>query len=191
MGGYMERWLWDRRHAVRGLWRAQVLHAAVIALALAIVPVTAAARAGETAQLKLGIVGADEFSRSGASRGVKVIELFGPGWTRGGLRRGDVVVRLDGRRVHDGEDLGDGWFSVEVLRRGELREMRVPRERSLPPGNLMMGDRRFLIRNVVRDVRRNVRRDVIRDVRPHRLRDVWGLRDDRAQLPGSVDRLRG
>lgn len=85
-------------------------------------------------------------------------------------------------------------FSVEVLRRGELREMRLPRERSLPPGNLIMGDRRFLIRNVVRDVvrdvRRNVRRDVIRDVRRHRLRDVWVLRDDRAELRDSVDRLR-
>jgi len=201
--------------ACRSGW-TNVLTAAAIASALTTMPAVGAADARETEYLKF-IVGADDLSRSGAARGVRIIEVLGSGSVRGGLRRGDVVVRLDGRRVRDRdalaealEDLGNGSFSVEVLRLGRLWEVRLPGDRRLVSGDVILGDRRWVIRDMARDVRRdvirdmarevrrdvirdvvrNVRRDVIRDLRRHRHRDVVVLRDHRAELRDSVDRLR-
>ena len=188
----------------RGSGLTNVLMAAAIASAFTTMPAIGTAKARESAHFRF-IVGADDLSRSGAARGVRIIEVLGSGSVRGGLRRGDVVVRLDGRRVRDRdalaealEDLGNGSFSVEVLRLGRLWEVRLPGDRRLVSGDVILGDRRWVIRDMARDVRRdvirdvvrNVRRDVIRDLRRLRHRDVVVLRDHRAELRDSVDRLR-
>jgi hypothetical protein len=167
---------------------------AVTISALAWLPASAAA--GESVHLRLGIVGADELSSTGAGRGVRVIELFGPRSTRSGIRRGDVVLRLDGRRVRDGEELadvldqlGDGSLSLDVLRRGEIVELRVRRD---PVRRIHRDVIRDVVRNVrrdvIRDVLRDVRRDVIRDV--HRSRRVAVLGGERARIERAVERLR-
>lgn len=163
------------------------------AVALGMMPTISGAKAGETAHLRLGIVCADEVPRAGVGRGVRVIEVLGPRFGPR-LERGDLLLRLDGRRVHDGaeladalDELGDGSISVEVLRRGELRELRLRRNLN-----------RFVVRDVVgrvhrdvlRDVIQDVRRDVIRDVRRNRHRVVWALRDDRAQVRDALRQVR-
>jgi len=165
------------------------LMATLVLPSLALRPATLEAREGETAHLKLGIVGVDEYSHSGVGRGVRVVDLLGPRSLRGDLRRGDVMLWVDGNRVRDSEALAEalagrnGSRSVGVLRRGELREVMLPR--ASRRADLAIRD---VLRDVRREVRRDVRRDVIRDVRDARREAALDLRRDVRDLVREVRR---
>jgi len=177
-------------HSFRSTWAPRLLIAAVAtAVALSAGSVLATTNAkGESAHLSLGIVGKDVVTSSGKARGVQVIEVFGPREGRS-LKRGDVVTRVDGVRIRDGNDLEEALKyagevpSVEVTREGSPMEIQVPRlEDRLGWIGVLGSDDRDEIRRIVRDVQRDIHRDVYRDV--HRIRVV-----DRTNIQKAVRRM--
>ena len=169
-------------------FRSALMAIAVVAV---IAPAVVTAGADEDAYDEMGIVGEDESPTLNRGTGVRVIELYGPRSLRGDLRRGDVVLRLDGRRVPDRralraalDELGNGTYTLQVLRRGEIREIRIPRDR-----HARAGDRRIVVRDVIREALSDVRQNV-REIRSLGKRDVIVLRDGRARLRDDRARLR-
>jgi hypothetical protein len=165
------------------------------ALIAALVAMSAASFAGsasscESAHVSLGIVGRDAQSSSGVSRGVEVIEVFGPHAGRD-LARGDVVVRVDGWRVRDGGELrdvlsavGSDPVPVEVVRDGRHQNVQVSRIRL---DEARLSDDDVL---VIRRMARDIHRDVLRNVQRRSIRIRTDRRDLQARIQDVVRRVR-